>query len=498
VAALVTEPDSVRGSYPESIDFSPEDRAQIERVLAVLPLLADVTHADLLVYAAQADAAQVIYHARPNPVPSLYPQSQIGRIVERRDAQPVFRVLWDGRDHESASGTLIWGAPTLQEVFPIRAEGGRLIAVVHSVANLMEQERFHRQSGVYRSSVARVRDQGLTARLPGAQTLGRLTEHDGILIVDKSGIIHYMNSVAENQYRRVGYVDSLLGSQISVLDTNEYICFRSMERSICLEQRIQEQDQIWIKRAIPVLPQPARRFLRRKTVPELDTDGALIYIQDITDEVRREQELKIKSAMIQEVHHRVKNNLQTVATLLRMEASRAGSTELKETLRQTIGRVLSIAVVHEFLSRGETSEINIRDVCSRIVAEVTGGLMDPGKRVQVDVTGANFSLPAQQATSCALVLNELLQNAVEHGFAGRDRGHIAISFCETEASMVIEIADDGVGLPTGFDADASPSLGLKIVQTLVRDDLRGKLELRSGPGAIAQISFPIGLCRPAV
>jgi two-component system, sensor histidine kinase PdtaS len=498
VATLAIEPNGMRGTYPIPNDLSREDQLQIERILAVLPLLADVTHADLLVYVAAADVAHVLYHASPNPVPSLYPQVQVGRLVDRRDAQPVFRVLRDGRDHETVSGTLIWGAPTLQEVFPIRSEDGRIIAVVHSVSNLMEHERFHRQGTVFRSAVSRVREQGLSARLPGAAAIGRLTEHDGILIVDNHGIIHYMNSVAENQYRRVGYVDSLLGSQISVLDTNEYICFRSMERGVCLEQRIQEQDQIWIKRAIPVLPQPSRRLLRKKAAPELDTEGALIYIQDITDEVRREQELKIKSAMIQEVHHRVKNNLQTVATLLRMEASRAGHPEVKETLRQTVGRVLSIAVVHEFLSRGETSEINIRDVCNRIVSEVTGGLMDPGKHVDVSVDGVNFSLPAQQATSCALVLNELLQNAVEHGFAGRDRGRIAIRFCETESSMVIEIADDGVGLPPGFDPSATRSLGLKIVQTLVKDDLRGKLDLQNRNGTTASISFPMELCRPVL
>ena len=316
-----------------------------------------------------------------------------------------------------------------------------------------------------------------------------------MLIVDKHGIIRYMSAVAENQYRRLGYVDNLVGEQISELETNEYICFRSMERGVCLEQRIQEADQLWIKRSIPLFPPqpsgPLGRFRRASGEPV----GALVFIQDITEEVRREQELKIKSALIQEVHHRVKNNLQTLASLLRMEAQRAKSAPLRETLRQTIGRVLSIAVVHEFLSRGETSDISIREVCSRIGAEVSGGVLNPQKRVQVAVEGDNFALPAQQATSCALAVNELVLNAVEHAFNDRDGGSISIRLLETDASMVIEIADDGVGLPPDFDPSTTPSLGLQIVQTLVRDDLRGQLEILNGPGVTARISFPKELCK---
>jgi two-component sensor histidine kinase len=344
--------------------------------------------------------------------------------------------------------------------------------------------------------VTRVREQGFAGQLWGASNLGRLTEHDGVLIVDADGIIRYMSSVAENQYRRVGYVDSLVGVQISELETSEYICFQSIEGRGCLEQRIKEGDQIWIKRAIPVFPPLPTGFLRHLNPKPMEPDRAAVFIQDITEEVRREQELKIKSAMIQEVHHRVKNNLQTVAFLLRMQARRSTSGAVRETLRQTISRVLSIAVVHEFLSRGDGSDIRIRDVCSRIAAELDTVAVGPRKRVNVAIEGPDFSLPTQQATSCALVMNELLQNAVEHGFMGRDEGSITIRLREGDASMVIEVIDDGVGLPPDFDPVVSSTLGLQIVQTLVRDDLHGQLEILNGRGVTARMSFPKELCRP--
>src|SRR5439155_13565655 len=216
--------------------------------------------------------------------------------------------------------------------------------------------RFQRQDSLYRSMVARVRDQGFAGQLRDAYRLSRLTEHDGVLIVNTQGIVRYMSSSAEHQYRRVGYVDSLVGAQLSELETSEYICFRAMEKGECMEQEIAEGDQVWIKRVIPLF---STKHSRGDGDPE--PDSAVVFIQDRTDEVRKEQELKIKSAMIQEVHHRVKNNLQTIAFLLRMEASRSKVPEAQDALRQTVSRVLSMAVVHEFLSRGDTSDIQIRD-----------------------------------------------------------------------------------------------------------------------------------------
>ena len=181
-----------------------------------------------------------------------------------------------------------------------------------------------------------------------------------------------------------------------------------------MKQTIQEAEQVWVKRVIPLFPpSPSRGLLGLRTARN-KPEGVVVFIQDTTEEVRKEQELKIKSAMIQEVHHRVKNNLQTIAALLRMESSRTRSRAAKNSLKQSVARVLSMAVVHEFLSRGDTSDIQMRDVCNRIAGEVSTGMIDPQKRVRINVEGESFSLPAQQATSCALALNELLANAVEH------------------------------------------------------------------------------------
>lgn len=487
--------DVLEPAYEPCTDLGPAEQEQLDRVIEALPLLSDVCNADLLLYAKADEAAAVVYHATPRSVPSLYPSNQTGRVFSRRELNEVARVLHDGKSRQTVGWALVWGSPTLQEVFEIRDPDGRTIAAVSSNANLLEHQRLQRQDSIYRSMVARVRDQAFSGQLLSTRNLGRLTEHDGVLMVDQQGIVRYMSSVAEHQYRRVGYVDNLVGEQISEIETSEYICFRSMERGICLEQQIQEGEQVWIRRVIPLFQPRTGKGLFGLKIPPNEPEGVVVFIQDITEEVRKEQELKIKSAMIQEVHHRVKNNLQTIAFLLRMEASRTNSPLAQDSLKQSVSRVLSMAVVHEFLSRGDTSDIEIREVCSRIAGEVATGMIDPRKNVRIEVQGESFALPAQQATSCALALNELLQNAVEHGFAGRNEGSIDVRLSENEDCMVIEIVDDGVGLPHDFDLAATSSLGLQIVQTLVRDDLRGQLELRNGHGVTARISFPKELAR---
>jgi two-component sensor histidine kinase len=220
--------------------------------------------------------------------------------------------------------------------------------------------------------------------------------------------------------------------------------------------------------------------------------GAIVAIQDVTDELQKEQELKIKTAMIQEIHHRVKNNLQTIAALLRLQARRTGNAEVADQLRESIGRILSIAVVHEFLSHEETSVINIHEVSNRILTEVRTGVLDHSRPITLQLEGTrSFTLPAQQATSCALIINELVQNAVEHAFVGLPGGSIVVRLQEQGDSLYIEIQDDGRGLPPDFDPLRQGGLGMQIVRSLVREDLKGEFELnRNGRGVSAVVSFP--------
>jgi signal transduction protein with GAF and PtsI domain len=188
-------------------------------------------------------------------------------------------------------------------------------------------------------------------------------------------------------------------------------------------------------------------------------------------------QLVTHAAVGREMHHRIKNNLQTVALLLRMQASQASALTAEDVLHISVNRILSIAAVHEVLAQEGFHLVDVKEVTERIVNLVSQNMLRPDLHTQILIEGEPVVLPSRAATSLALVINELLQNALEHAFVGRTAGTVRITLGRSPKEYVIEVADDGVGLPT--EKQLGSSLGLEIVETLVRDDLRGHLEFRS-------------------
>jgi two-component sensor histidine kinase/putative methionine-R-sulfoxide reductase with GAF domain len=201
--------------------------------------------------------------------------------------------------------------------------------------------------------------------------------------------------------------------------------------------------------------------------------------------------LLVKSAIIQEMHHRVKNNLQQVASLLRLQMHYIGQRSVEQVLTESLNRILAIASVHELLAREDLDSISVKKIAQQIVAATTQTMVAPGKVIQFSIEGPDILLPSSQANSVALILNELTQNAVEHGFGeGSDEGHIAIVLKETTHELRLTVTNDGTPLSRAFDVRKSDSLGLQIVDSLVRGDLQGKFSLTSQDGqTIAALVF---------
>ena len=178
-------------------------------------------------------------------------------------------------------------------------------------------------------------------------------------------------------------------------------------------------------------------------------------------------------SLLQEVHHRVKNNLQIIASIMRMQARRAEHRRRALLLEESVNRIMSVAVVHEFLSQNAKGTINLEDVAHRILGQVQQGLIAPSKQIVLRVQGPSIWLPAEQATQCALVINELVQNAIEHGMASQSRGSIGVELVDHGEKASIIVTDDGEGLPDGFDLTMHANLGLRIVSSMVERDLGG-------------------------
>lgn len=238
----------------------------------------------------------------------------------------------------------------------------------------------------------------------------------------------------------------------------------------------------------------------RRTQPFSDTDMALLQsvgaqIGTAVENARLREEARRADALatlIQEMHHRIKNNLQTVADLLSLEMSASPSPIARKSLRDSVSRIKSIAAVHDLLSYEQMRLTDITALARQVCDISLKHLVRPDRLVEAEITGPPILLPSKQATALALVMNELIANALEHAFVlGRRNRFLKIALLQEGPQVTVTISDNGRGLPPEFDLDGSRGLGLRIARTLVEKDLSGALRLENRPegGSLATLTF---------
>jgi two-component sensor histidine kinase len=324
---------------------------------------------------------------------------------------------------------------------------------------------------------------------------------DGLLRLGRSGRVTYASPNAESAYRRLGLAADLIGAELAVVTAGLCASDEPLDESLMVvaagrAPRAAEVDgngSVVQLRAIPLIVGGTRT-------------GALILVRDVTELRRRERELMTKDATIREIHHRVKNNLQTVAALLRLQSRRLDEPKARAALDEAVRRVGSIATVHETLSHAPEEIVDFDDVAERVAA-MAGEVSAAEARVKPVLVGRFGLLPSAVATPLALVLAELLQNALQHGLAqsGSGRGPDAgldglleVRVDRTQERLTVIVQDNGVGLPEEFDLASATSLGLQIVRTLVVSELGGRLEVkpRAGGGTKAVVDLPMDAGAP--
>ena len=229
-----------------------------------------------------------------------------------------------------------------------------------------------------------------------------------------------------------------------------------------------------------------------RTIPLRDHGnriGAIVLCRDVTEIRHQEQELITKDATIREIHHRVKNNLQTVASLLRIQARRSHSDEAREALTQAMRRVSAIAVVHDTLSEGLAQNVEFDEVFARVLKLVAEVAAAPNTRARTRSTGRFGTLPSEYATPLALALTELVTNAVEHGLAGQE-GDVEIIAERSDERLEVRVRDTGSGLPEG---QVGRGLGTQIVRTLIQGELSGTIDWHTIMGSGTEVTIDIPL-----
>jgi two-component sensor histidine kinase len=472
--------------------FSPDELQLLQRVECGMPLTADISRADVMLLVQEDDVARVIAQSQPRSIASLYRGLWIDRQLSLQEYPLLAAGLRDGRrTSEHRLNLLEQGTPIVEQVLPVFSQAERPIAVLQIETNLIAWERNRRRHQAFRAAVGWLQEMTVRGDLACAQQLSRFGEWDGVLFVDPEYRIRYLSGIANNLYRRLNYLNDLQGEHIGDLNTKDELLVRqAFEDNNCHEHEVMEGSRYWNRKVVPILSYETGRWPFAAKTPKSMLRGALIMVHDETEEREKAVELHVKTTMIKEVHHRVKNNLQTVASILRMQSRRAENPEVQLHLNEAVNRVLAVAVIHEFLSRDDDQAINIRDVCQRIVTQTQRAAVMPDKQITLRVQGPAIYLPSQQATACALVANELVLNSLEHAFDGRERGTVLMQLADEGDQVVLEVIDDGVGLLEGADREPSDSLGLTIVRILVEGDLKGQLVMeRADPGTRVMVRF---------
>jgi two-component sensor histidine kinase len=468
----------------------------LQRLVADWQLLSDMSFADLLLWVPVDDGAFLCAaQCRPTTGPTAYLHDRVGEILPQARAGGLQVSLAESRIFRESDPDWDGDTPIRREAIPI-VHDGKTIAVLGRDSNLTSMRSPSQLELAYLQSAADLASMVAAGTFPGPATereeMSGPRVGDGLVRLDAEGEVIYTSPNGASAFRRLGYNGHLMGQKFAE-SVAEIAAdpFDASEMAQMLSEALagkhphsREVDgggAIVQFRAIPLMPRG-------------ESLGALVLLQDVTELRRRDRQIMSKDATIREIHHRVKNNLQTVAALLRLQSRRVTSPEARIALEESMHRVSSIALVHETLSSAIDEAVAFDDVVDRLLlmlADVTGA----AGRITVRREGSFGELPAELATPLVMVLTELVQNAVEHGFPDGESGSVTVVGERVPGTVRVTVSDDGHGLPTAFETAASDSLGLQIVRTLVGSELGATLEFNprhnGESGTDVVISIPL-------
>jgi len=446
--------------------------AHLQTLLSDWQLLADLSFADLLLWVPAGDGEGLVCVAQVRPVTgaTAHHEDQIGHRTDAVARYAVETAWREGRIVRESDPVWMSGVPVRAEGIPIRFEG-QVIAVVGRDTNAAAGRVPSQLELAYlrmASDLVRMMSEGSFPFAATDEFADDPRVGDGLIRLDSAGVVTFASPNALSAYRKLGLAGNIVGERLR--DVHDQLELRGSPVWRVLVTHRPERGEVAANGAEVLL-----RALPLRPGGELL--GALVLMRDVTDLRHRERALLSKDATIREIHHRVKNNLQTVAALLRLQGRRTEAQEAKDALAEAVRRITSIALVHETLSQTLDEDVEFDAIFDQMATTVLE-LAATGDRVaRVRRLGSFGTVPGEVATALALVLSELLQNAVEHAYAGNG-GELELRIVRSSAGIEVVVADDGAGLPPNFDLEGSTRLGLQIVRSLVIGELRGTIALR--------------------
>ncbi len=489
--------------------YTEEDVNRLHSLIADWQIIADLTFSDLLLVIPPSmddcdDISRFVIAAqcRPSTVISRLSEDQVGKNPEP-DLIPLLENTWHSNilsrmDHYR----VVDGVSVCDVATPVLCDG-RVIAMVVRESNMDtrgDNGRYEMSSiGVGKQLFYMITHGDFPYEERISLARGKYRRHDprvvdGFVVLDSDGKVMYAAPNAISSFRRIGVAGDMVGKFFSEIVT-EYIDDKT---------KLTEALPIVLsgKAAAAVVLETSGAVISMRSLP-LETEGkrtgSLILCRDITELRWRERQLETKDATISEIHHRVKNNLQAVSSLLRLQARRTKSDEVRKELEEAQRRVETMAIVHEGLSQTVDEVVDFDAVISSLLRMSVDLASAKNQEIEISYVGTFGMMPAQDATPLSLILTELVTNCVEHGFEDRPTGTIQITVHRQSNDLTIVIEDNGQGIDAEADADtmsaksSGSGLGTQIVNTFVKNDFNGMIHWSPRPEGGTRIEMRMSL-----
>ena len=483
----------------EHAALSDADIEWLHLLIAEGQLLADLAFADIVLWVpTTAGGFVAVAHARPSSSATLFYRDFVGQEIKPEWRRQVTQAFESAKIVDSSAPDWYEETPTRVRAVPVvrrLSPGGKAvsehpIAVMTRHTNLSEARMPSRQELTFNECANDLFEMIASADFPdmaapSGPRRGAPRASDGLIRLDVDGTVTFASPNGLSAFNRMGFAGELEGESLADVTTRLLHGKLVVDESLPLvvtgrapwRTDIDARGVTVSLRAIPLRLGGVRI-------------GAIVLVRDVTEVRHQERELITKDATIREIHHRVKNNLQTVASLLRIQARRTHSEGARDALTQAMRRVAAIAVVHDTLSEGLSQNVDFDEVFARVLMLIAEVASSHNTVVRPKSTGSFGTLPSEYATPLALALTELVTNAVEHGLVGRSDGEVEIVASRTEDSLAVKVRDNGGGLPEG---KVGSGLGTQIVRTLIQGELGGTIDWHTLEGEGTEVTIEVPL-----
>jgi two-component sensor histidine kinase len=461
-----------------------EGLRHVQQLAASWQPLADLCFSDLLLLApVDRDSARfvIVAQVRPTTGQTVYPADLVGSIVDEA-ARPLLTRAWCEGQIVEGDALLLGSTERIRVQYIPVSSGGSVVAVVmretRPTLGRLIGELEHHYISLFDRFAHMIAEGTFPFRHDDDEFEDAPRVGDGVIVLDPQLHVRFASPNAVSSMHRMGIHSYATGVQLVDMGFDQHAAeVAASTRSPAIEE-IEHGEASLLVRAIPLLDGD-------------ELAGVVLLARDVTDLRRRDRMLLSKDATIREIHHRVKNNLQTIAALLRLQGRRLESGEARAALEESERRIRAIAAVHETLSRGVADVVRFDDILQPLVRVVQETVATPDLDLRFEVHGDAGLLPGDVATPLAVVLNELMQNAADHAFPGGGGGSVKVEVTREDGCLEVDVVDDGVGLPPGFSAGGSRGLGLSIVQALVTSELGGSIEMSGDHGTRVHLTVPL-------